>query len=100
MPVARFPSVAPPTVSIFASYPGEDADGRWRDAGEAGDRHLRDGDDAQQDNRDGDVIPSGLRAGETVIVEGQDRVQPGTPVKQRPWRGGSAAWHQDSWRRC
>jgi hypothetical protein len=26
------------------------------------------------------VIPSGLRAGETVIVEGQDRVQPGTPV--------------------
>ncbi|NNG50690.1 efflux RND transporter periplasmic adaptor subunit [Sphingomonas sanguinis] len=36
------------------------------------------------------VIPSGLRAGETVIVEGQDRVQPGTPVKQRPWRGGAA----------
>ena len=23
MPVARFPSIAPPTVSIFASYPGD-----------------------------------------------------------------------------
>ncbi|AOH83230.1 efflux transporter periplasmic adaptor subunit [Sphingomonas panacis] len=32
------------------------------------------------------IILSGLSAGETVIVEGQDRVQPATPVKQRPWR--------------
>lgn len=37
------------------------------------------------------IIQSGLRAGETVIVEGQDRVQPGTPVNQRPWRGGAAS---------
>ncbi|WP_433527821.1 efflux RND transporter periplasmic adaptor subunit [Sphingomonas paucimobilis] len=36
------------------------------------------------------VIQSGLRAGETVIVEGQDRVQSGTPVNQRPWHGGAA----------
>ncbi|WP_320450806.1 efflux RND transporter periplasmic adaptor subunit [Sphingomonas sp. CFBP8993] len=36
------------------------------------------------------VIASGLRAGETVVIEGQDRVQPGTPVIQRPWRGGTA----------
>ena len=36
------------------------------------------------------VIVSGLRAGETVVIEGQDRVQPGTPVNQRPWRGGTA----------
>ncbi|MET3710860.1 multidrug efflux system membrane fusion protein [Sphingomonas trueperi] len=36
------------------------------------------------------VVLSGLRAGEVVIVEGQDRVQPNTPVKQLPWRDGSA----------
>lgn len=35
------------------------------------------------------VILSGLRAGEVVIVEGQDRVQPEMPVRQRPWRGGA-----------
>jgi multidrug efflux system membrane fusion protein len=32
------------------------------------------------------LILSGLRAGEKVIVEGQDRVQPGIPVRPRPWR--------------
>lgn len=32
------------------------------------------------------VIQSGLRPGERVIVEGQDRVQPNTPVNTRPWR--------------
>lgn len=36
------------------------------------------------------VVLSGLRAGEVVIVEGQDRVQPNTPVKQLPWRERSA----------
>jgi len=35
------------------------------------------------------VIVAGLRAGEVVIVEGQDRVQPNTPVQQRPWRDGA-----------
>lgn len=33
------------------------------------------------------LVLSGLRAGEQVIVEGQDRVQIGTPVKPMPWRG-------------
>jgi len=33
------------------------------------------------------LILSGLRAGEQVIVEGQDRVQTGTPVKPLQWRG-------------
>lgn len=32
------------------------------------------------------VIESGLRAGERVIVEGQDRVQPGATVTALPWR--------------
>lgn len=32
------------------------------------------------------VILSGLRRGERVIVEGQDRVQPNTPVNTQPWR--------------
>lgn len=32
------------------------------------------------------LILSGLKPGEKVIVEGQDRVQPGTPVLPRPWR--------------
>ena len=32
------------------------------------------------------LILSGLLPGEKVIVEGQDRVQPGTPVLPRPWR--------------
>jgi multidrug efflux system membrane fusion protein len=32
------------------------------------------------------VVLSGLRTGEVVIVEGQDRVQPNTPVKQLRWR--------------
>jgi|TARA_R110002020_G_scaffold114237_2_gene262736 multidrug efflux system membrane fusion protein len=31
------------------------------------------------------VIESGLRRGDRVIVEGQDRVQPNTPVKPLPW---------------
>lgn len=32
------------------------------------------------------VVSAGLKAGDVVIVEGQDRVQSNTPVKQRPWR--------------
>jgi len=36
------------------------------------------------------VVLSGLRAGEVVIVEGQDRVQPNTSVQQLPWRDRSA----------
>ncbi|WP_139809898.1 efflux RND transporter periplasmic adaptor subunit [Sphingomonas azotifigens] len=36
------------------------------------------------------VVLAGLRAGEVVIVEGQDRVQPDTPVKQIPWQSGAA----------
>ncbi|CDO36739.1 MULTISPECIES: efflux RND transporter periplasmic adaptor subunit [Novosphingobium] len=36
------------------------------------------------------VIQSGLRKGEIVIVEGQDRVQSGTPVRQRSWVGRKA----------
>lgn len=31
------------------------------------------------------IILSGLRTGERVIVVGQDRVQPGTPVRWHPW---------------
>lgn len=34
------------------------------------------------------LILSGLHAGERVIVEGQDRVQAGTPVRSLPWHGG------------
>ncbi|MBS0480722.1 MAG: efflux RND transporter periplasmic adaptor subunit [Proteobacteria bacterium] len=37
------------------------------------------------------VILSGLKTDETVIVVGQDRVQPNTPVKSLPWRDGAAA---------
>lgn len=36
------------------------------------------------------VVLSGLHPGEVVIVEGQDRVQPDTPVRQRPWRDRAA----------
>ncbi|WP_250890163.1 efflux RND transporter periplasmic adaptor subunit [Sphingobium nicotianae] len=44
------------------------------------------------DTRDGKVIvTSGLKAGETVIVEGQDRVRPGAVVKAQPWRGAAPA---------
>lgn len=32
------------------------------------------------------VVVAGLQPGERVIVEGQDRVRPGTPVKALPWR--------------
>ncbi len=32
------------------------------------------------------IILSGLKAGERVIVVGRDRVQPGVPVKARPWQ--------------
>ncbi|MFK4875163.1 efflux RND transporter periplasmic adaptor subunit [Novosphingobium sp. ZW T3_23] len=37
------------------------------------------------------VVLSGIRAGETVVVVGQDRVQPNTPVKPLPWRGTAAS---------
>jgi multidrug efflux system membrane fusion protein len=44
------------------------------------------------DTRDGKVIvTAGLKAGDIVIVEGQDRAQPGTPVKPQPWRGAAPA---------
>ncbi|RIV82356.1 efflux RND transporter periplasmic adaptor subunit [Aurantiacibacter xanthus] len=36
-------------------------------------------------------VSSGLRAGETVIVEGQDKVQPDVPVKSIAWRPAAAA---------
>ncbi|MEN5231056.1 efflux RND transporter periplasmic adaptor subunit [Brevundimonas naejangsanensis] len=41
---------------------------------------------------DGDyVVLAGLKAGERVIVEGQDRVQPDQPVVAEPWKAPSAA---------
>ncbi|MCW2382098.1 MULTISPECIES: efflux RND transporter periplasmic adaptor subunit [unclassified Sphingobium] len=44
------------------------------------------------DVRDGNVlITQGIKAGETVIVEGQDRVQPGATVSAKPWRPAAAA---------
>lgn len=43
------------------------------------------------DERDGRiVIRQGVSAGDTVIVEGQDRVQPGAAVKPVPWRNPAA----------
>jgi len=36
------------------------------------------------------VVSSGLRDGETVIVEGQDKVQPDVPVKPVAWRPAAA----------
>ena len=35
------------------------------------------------------VILSGLKGGENVIVEGQDRVMPDAPVKATPWRSAT-----------
>ncbi|BAK65424.1 efflux pump periplasmic linker protein [Sphingobium sp. SYK-6] len=44
------------------------------------------------DTRDGKIIVTGgLKAGETIIVEGQDRVQPGMVVKPQPWRATAPA---------
>lgn len=44
------------------------------------------------DEREGRVIiREGLRAGELVIVEGQDRAQPGMAVKPMPWRTPAAS---------
>lgn len=44
------------------------------------------------DEQNGNIlIQKGLRAGDTVIVEGQDRVQPGAAVKPVPWQNPSAA---------
>ncbi len=37
------------------------------------------------------VILSGLKGGENVIVEGQDRVMPDAPVKATPWRSAPRA---------
>ncbi|WP_082813379.1 efflux RND transporter periplasmic adaptor subunit [Sphingopyxis terrae] len=33
------------------------------------------------------IVEQGLKPGESVIVEGQDRVQPGAAVRAMPWRG-------------
>lgn len=44
------------------------------------------------DEKDGKVIvESGLKPGDVVMVEGQDRVQPGAKVKPMPWRAAAAA---------
>ena len=37
------------------------------------------------------VVSRGLRAGETVVVEGQDKVKPDVPVKPIAWRPAAAA---------
>jgi multidrug efflux system membrane fusion protein len=43
------------------------------------------------DDRNGrTVITKGLKVGDTVIVEGQDRLQPGATVKPSPWRHDAA----------
>jgi multidrug efflux system membrane fusion protein len=44
------------------------------------------------DEQDGNIlIQNGLKAGDRVIVEGQDRVQPGAAVKPVAWQNPSAA---------
>lgn len=44
------------------------------------------------DEKDGKVIvESGLKPGDVVMVEGQDRVQRGAKVKPMPWRAAAAA---------
>jgi len=44
------------------------------------------------DEKDGKVIvESGLKPGDVVMVEGQDRVQPGATVKPMPWRNAAPA---------
>lgn len=43
------------------------------------------------DEKDGKIIiQQGLKAGDTVIVEGQDRAQPNSAVKPMPWRNAAA----------
>lgn len=37
------------------------------------------------------VVLSGLKAGERVVVEGQDRVQSDQPISARPWKAPTAA---------
>ncbi len=37
------------------------------------------------------IVQSGLRAGESVVVVGMDRVQADTPVKTQPWRAPAPA---------
>jgi membrane fusion protein (multidrug efflux system) len=33
------------------------------------------------------VIEDGLKAGESVVVEGQQNLRPGTPVQPKPFKG-------------
>lgn len=43
------------------------------------------------DEKDGKIIiQQGLKAGDTVIVEGQDKAQPDSAVKPMPWRNAAA----------
>jgi membrane fusion protein (multidrug efflux system) len=37
------------------------------------------------------VVTGGLKAGEQVIVDGFQKMQPGAPVKPVPWNGGAAS---------
>jgi membrane fusion protein (multidrug efflux system) len=39
--------------------------------------------------RDDWIVEKGLGAGETVVVEGQQRLQPGAPVRPTPWTRGA-----------
>ena len=36
------------------------------------------------------IVTSGLRAGETIVVAGHDRIQPGIPINPVPWRAPAA----------
>jgi membrane fusion protein (multidrug efflux system) len=37
------------------------------------------------------VIPSGLEPGETIVVEGFQKLRPGAPVIAQPWNAADAA---------
>ena len=36
------------------------------------------------------VVEDGLKAGDTVVVEGFQKIRPGAPVQPTPWKGGAA----------
>ena len=37
------------------------------------------------------IVTSGLKAGDTVVVEGFQKIRPGAPVQASPWKAGGRA---------
>ena len=92
LPISQYPSVAPPSIVVTVTYPGASAQ-TLEDSvmvvgadGKVSPRPVKVG--SAQDGQW--IVLEGLKAGEQVMVDGFQKLQPGAPVKAVPWQPAAA----------